>query len=372
MKKLWILIPLLVAVAIGFYLWQHYQSGDELPEGIMGSNGRLELERFDIASLNPGRVEQIMVEEGDEVEQDQILAKLSSSQSESQLMAAQAAEERAQQMVSQAQAGRKQGEQAVARAQAEVIARLEQQKVAKMELDNARQMHRENLISTSELNKRQAEYNAAVSAVQASRAAQSEAIAAVSRLDAQISEARAGVSQAKAQENAAASANDDMYIRSPKSGRVEYKIAKEGSVIAAGSKVVSLLDTEDVFMNIFLPNEQMSPLKVGDQARIVLDGIDKVWPAQISFIASEAQFTPKSVETQNEREKLMYKVRLKLPADVAKQHKGLLKGGMTGIGYVRRSADFSWPDFLSVQTEQPKQSSTPSSKALSNKQPKQQ
>ena len=79
----------------------------------------------------------------------------------------------------------------------------------------------------------------------------------------------------------AASANNDITIRSPKAGRVEYKIAEVGSVIASGSKVVSLLDPSDVSMNIFLPNREMSRLKVGDEARIVLDGIDAVFPARL-------------------------------------------------------------------------------------------
>ncbi|WP_019673962.1 HlyD family secretion protein [Psychrobacter lutiphocae] len=357
-NKLWLIILLLAVAIIGLFLWQQLHSDSKLPEGIVSSNGRLELERFDIASLYPGRVEDILVEEGEDVEQDQLLAKLSSTQSQSQLTAAQAGEQRAQQLVSQAKAGKAQGEQAVARAEAEIAARVEQQKVAKMELDNARQMRRENLISPSELNKRQAAYNGAVSAVQAARAARSEAVAALGRLDAQISEAQAGVAQARAQETAAASANDDMSIRSPKAGRVEYHIAKVGSVIAAGNKVVSLLDTSDVYMNIFLPNEQMSPLQVGDEARIILDGVDMVWPAEVSYIATEAQFTPKSVETQNEREKLMFKVRLKLPADTALQYKGLLKGGMTGNGYVRSSADVAWPENLQVRLSEASSTAT--------------
>lgn len=356
-KNIWILILLLAIAIIGFFFWQHYQSDSDLPEGIVSSNGRLEIERFDIASLYPGRVEEMLVDEGDDVEKDQLLALLSSTQSESKVTMAKADEQRAQQLVSQAKAGRAQGEQTVARAEAEINARLEQQKVAKLELDNARQMRREGLISPSELDKRLSAYNGAVAAVQAARAARSEAVAALSRLDAQISEAQAGVAQAQAQENAAASANDDMSIRSPKSGRVEYQIAKVGSVIAAGNKVVSLLDTSDVFMNIFLPNEQMSALKVGDEARIVLDGMDMIWPAEITYIANEAQFTPKSVETQNEREKLMFKVKLKLPAETALKYKGTLKGGMTGMGYVRTNTDTAWPENLKVKLAEPKSQS---------------
>lgn len=348
MKKLWILIPLIVVAAIGWYIWDQQQASD-LPAEIVGSNGRLELEQFDIASLYPGRIEEILVDEGDDVVADQLLARLSSTQSESQVMAAQATEQRARQMVSQAQAGRNQAEQTMARAQAEINAQREQQKVAKMDLDNARMMHDENLISNSELSSRLAAYNGATAAVQAAQAAYAEAQAAAQQIDAQIAEAKAGVSEAEAQQQAASSRNEDMQIRSPKDGRVEYRIAEVGSVIAAGNKVVSLLDTEDVFMNIFLPNEQMSRLQVGDDARIVLDGLDSVWPAQVTFVASEAQFTPKSVETQNEREKLMFKVRIRLPIDVAQKYKGLLKGGMTGNGYVRSSPDVAWPENLAVK-----------------------
>jgi len=93
----------------------------------------------------------------------------------------------------------------------------------------------------------------------------------------------------------------------------------------------------------------MSGLQVGNDARVVLDGLDSVWPAKVSFIASQAQFTRKSVETQNEREKLMFKVRIKLPVEIAKEYKGLLKGGMTGNGYVRSNTDVAWPSNLAIK-----------------------
>ena len=105
-------------------------------------------------------------------------------------------------------------------------------------------------------------------------------------------------------------------------------------------------------MNIFLPNGQMSRLKVDGEARIVLDGIDAVFPAQISFIATDAQFTPKAVETKNERAKLMFKIRLKVPVETALKYRGLLKGGMTGNGYVRMDEQTPWPADLAVRLPQ--------------------
>ena len=144
-----------------------------------------------------------------------------------------------------------------------------------------------------------------------------------------------------------------MAIRSPLAARVEYRLVEPGTVIGAGSRVISLLDPADVYMNVFLPNVTVSGLRVGDEARIVLDGIDAVLPAQVSFIASDAQFTPKAVETANEREKLVFRVKLKVPSEVAlRSHSipldaaGTLDDRPTLLSYIVNSMYFSslsWP-----------------------------
>lgn len=320
MKKLIVALLIAALAAGGWYAYKQ-QSRNELPEGFAQSNGRLELNRFDIAGLYPGRVQAVLVDEGSEVKEGDALVELSSATSTSRLEAAKAQKQRAQ--------------EAVARADAEIKAYEQQQKVAQMELSNAQNLKREELVSSAEVTKRLAARDGAAASVRAARAARAEAVAAVAAAQAQIDQA--------------ASANDDMTIRSPKTGRVEYKIAEVGSVIAAGSKVVSLLDPTDVSMNIFLPNAQAGRLKVGDEARIVLDSVDAVFPAKISFIATEAQFTPKSVETANEREKLVFKVKLKITPETASRYNRLLKGGMTGNGYVRTGAGQTWPSELAVK-----------------------
>ncbi|MDO4769895.1 MAG: HlyD family efflux transporter periplasmic adaptor subunit [Brachymonas sp.] len=319
-------LALLAALVLAGAAWYAHQahSAKALPVGFAQSNGRLELKRLDVASLYPGRVQAMRVDEGSEVKAGDVLAELSSDVSSSRLDLARAQQQRAQ--------------ESSARAEAEIKAHSQRLKVAQLELDNALKLRRDELASDSEVSKRRAERDSAAAAVQAARAAQAESLAAVQAAQAQMTEA--------------ASANSDMLIRSPQDGRVEYRLAEAGSVIAAGSKVVSLLDTADVSMHLFLPNEQASRLKVGDEARIVLDGWDAVWPARISFIASEAQFTPKNVETANERAKLVFKVRLKLPPEVARQYAGWLKGGMTGNGYVRTDAAQSWPAQLAVKLPQ--------------------
>ena len=348
MRKVLLAVSLAAAAGGGWWLYQQQES-TALPDFVFHSNGRLELNRLDVASLYPGRVERVLVAEGDAVKANEVLVELSSAQSSGQLAAAQAATLRAAELVQRARAGVTQAQQAIARADAEIAAYRQQQKVAKLELDNAKQMRREDLVSASELAKRQADFERATASVKAAQAARAEAQAAVAQGQAAVAEAEAGVKQATAQADTAASADADMAIRSPLTARVEYRLVEPGTVIGAGSRVISLLDPADVSMNVFLPNATVGGLRVGDEARLVLDGIDAVFPAQVSFIASEAQFTPKAVETADEREKLVFRVKLKVPADVAQRYDRLLKGGMTGDGYVRRDSSQAWPLALEVR-----------------------
>ena len=348
MRKVLLAVLLAAAAGGGWWLYQQ-QEATALPDFVFHSNGRLELNRLDVASLYPGRVERVLVAEGDAVKVNEVLVELSSAQSSGQLAAAQAATLRAAELVQRARAGVTQAQQAVAQADAEIAAYRQQQKVAKLELDNAKQMRREDLVSASELAKRQADFERATASVKAAQAARAEAQAAVAQGQAAVAEAEAGVKQATAQADTAASADADMAIRSPLTARVEYRLVEPGTVIGAGSRVISLLDPADVSMNVFLPNATVGGLRVGDEARLVLDGIDAVFPAQVSFIASEAQFTPKAVETADEREKLVFRVKLKVPAEVAQRYDRLLKGGMTGDGYVRRDSSQAWPLALEVR-----------------------
>ena len=324
MKIKYVILGLVVIGAVSFAVWKNQQLQAEELVGIAAVNGRLELKRLDVATLYPGRVEEILVQEGDEVKINQPLARLSSTISQTQ--------------VSGALAQKKRAAETVSRALAEIDARQQQAKVAKLELDNAFKLRRDNLISSTELERRQSAYNASLAAVNTTQAAKAEAEAAVAQAQAQLEKAQ--------------SQYEDMIIKAPKDGRLEYQIAEVGNVLGAGGKVVSVLDPTDTYINVFLTAQQMNQIKLGDDARIVIDGINAVFPAKITFVANNAQFTPKSVETTEERAKLMFKVKLQIPVDIALKYKGLLKGGMTAIGYVKYDPQAQWVERLDVKLPQ--------------------
>ena len=138
---------------------------------------------------------------------------------------------------------------------------------------------------------------------------------------------------------------DDSTLVAPCRGRVQYKLAQVGEVLAAGGRVLTTLDLSDVYLTIFLPASTAGRLIMGDDARVILDPFPQyVLPAKVTFIATEAQFTPKAVETSEEREKLMFRIKLSISPELLKQYSDEVKTGLRGIGYARTSPTATWPD----------------------------
>lgn len=404
-KSYYILIALILAVAVAFAVYMNYKrTADTTPEGFASSNGRLQLQNIDVASLRAGRVSQVLVHEGDLVEKGTPLVTLSSEELDTQLQGAEAAKSQAEAAKlqaegrkSQAQAAKARAEGAVTRAMgtekraeggyartqggvnqadAVIAAKKAQLQIALDNLNNTKALRKDDLVSIAELQQREQAYQAAKAEVLAAQAAKAqaaaggteaqagiaeaqsgiaeakaavaEAQAGINQAQAGIEQAQAGINQAQSQINRVKSIQSDMYVRAPQAGRVEYRIVEVGNVIAPGSKVVTLVDPNDVYLEIFLPTDSSNQVQIGSPARIVLDGIKAVFPAKVSFVANQSQFTPKSVETKNEREKMMYRVKLSLDPQVASRYQTLLKGGMTAQGYVQLDPSKAWSKDLEV------------------------
>jgi HlyD family secretion protein len=136
-------------------------------------------------------------------------------------------------------------------------------------------------------------------------------------------------------------------LTSPVTGRVLYRLAEPGEVLAAGGKAVTLVNLEDIYMEIFLPSEQAATLKLGSEARIVVDYMPKrAVPAYVSFVSPEAQFTPKQVETLEEREKLVFRVRVRIPPELVAPRIEHVKTGLRGVAYVKLRPSIEWPPAL--------------------------
>ncbi|KAK0332074.1 hypothetical protein LTR94_026367, partial [Friedmanniomyces endolithicus] len=142
---------------------------------------------------------------------------------------------------------------------------------------------------------------------------------------------------------------NDSSLRAPRDGRVQYRVAQPGEVVTAGGRVLSLVDLSDVTISFFLPATAAGRVAIGSEARIVLDAIpDYPIPARISFVADVAQFTPKTVETQSEREKMMFRVKARIDPALLRKHIAQVKTGLPGMAYVRIDPGVAWPASLAA------------------------
>jgi HlyD family secretion protein len=202
-----------------------------------------------------------------------------------------------------------------------------------VELERARTLQKRDFIAASTVDQRQAERDVAAAAVIAAEAGVGDSTAAREAAEAAVARLQVVL--------------DDLTLTAPVSGRVEYKLAQPGEVLAAGGQIVSLLDLTDVYMTIFLPTPLAGRVGLGSDARIVLDAApDYVVPATVSFVAAEAQFTPKFVETENEREKLMYRIKLQIDPKLLETYRDYVKAGLTGDAYVKVDSAAVWPENL--------------------------
>lgn len=308
---------LLLLVAGAVFLLIRYNRPEPLPPGIAAGNGRLEATEVDVASKVAGRLASVAAREGDDARRGQVLAELDVDDLRAQLRAAVA-------QIGQARA-------AVAASRAALAGAASQQKLARLTLERSGQLVRKGFISGDRLDRDE-------SAVQTADAASA---AARSRLG----EAGEAVAAAAAKADALQIAIADATLKAPVAGRVLYRLAEPGEVLAAGGKVLTLLDLADVYLAIYLPTDEAGKVALGSPARIVLDALPgRPIPARVVFVAPRSQFTPKEVETRNEREKLMFRVKLRVDPDWLAAHADLAKPGMPGMGYVRTAADAPWPD----------------------------
>jgi HlyD family secretion protein len=210
--------------------------------------------------------------------------------------------------------------------------------LAKQNLDRSLQLAQDKVIE-------QKQVDADVTQEQSAKAAWEAATALVSSADAAIEVATAKIEVVK-------SDLADAVLKSPCSGRVEYRLVEPGEVIPAGGKVVTLLDITDVYMTFFLPTTAAGKVAIGADARIVLDALPGLpIPAKVSFVSPTAQFTPKEVETRTEREKLMFRVKVRIDPELLKHYAARVKTGLPGMGYVQLDATAAWPEALKTREQ---------------------
>ena len=298
----------------GAYWWQTRQGG--LPLGIVSGNGRIEADEIDIDTKFAGRIAEMLADEGDMVKPQQVLARMDTRDIEASLKKSEAQVQGAQQSLDEARAN--------------VVQQKSEVTLAQQELDRTSALVKRGFATNELLDQRRQSLNGATAALNMATDRVGEAARA---LDAATHDAELY------KVNIA-----DNTLVAPRDGRIQYRIANIGEVLPAGGKVFTMLDIEYVYMDIYLPTNEAGKVKIGADARIVLDAVPNVAiPAKVLFVATQAQFTPKTVETKDERDKLMFRVRVKIDPERLRARAASVRSGLPGVAYVKYDPQLAWP-----------------------------
>lgn len=305
----------------------------DVPEGFAASNGRLEATDYYISAKRAGRIAEVLVNEGDTVEAGQTVARMDTEELEAAVREAQA-------NIAQAEAKRKVAVANKGYAGAQVAVRQADHQYARSTYARSQTLVRTGAVSEQEAEVDLARKSATGAEVVGSRAQVAQAQSEIDAAQAEIQAGRAQVERLQAEIS-------DAVLTAPIRGRVERRLAEPGEVLASGGRVLSMLDLSDVFMYIFLPTDVAGKVALGSEARIVLDAApNNPIRAAVSFVSPEAQFTPKTVETAEERFNLTFRVKLQIDKARLREFEPLVKAGIPGVGYVRINPNASWPDSL--------------------------
>lgn len=316
-----ILVALVAAAAVIGGAWWFTHRGPALPPDIAWSNGRLEADAIDIDTKFPGRIAVILADEGDIVHEGQVVARMDTRDLEASL--------------GQAEAQIEQAEHSIAAARAELDQAASQVKLNAQQLQRARTLLAQGFQTQEVVDQRQSAFDVARAVF----------IAAQARIDTSTAARDAARHSAELiRVNIA-----DNALTAPKDGPIEYRLANVGEVLGAGGHVFTMLDMGYVYMDIFLPSSEAGRVALGADARIVLDAEpDAPLPAKVVFVAAQNQFTPKMVETKSERDRLMFRVRVRIDPELGRSEAAQLRAGAPGLGYVLLDRRATWPKDLQL------------------------
>jgi HlyD family secretion protein len=348
-KKLRTAIIVVLAAGAALWAWRSLRPHG-LPEGFASSNGRIEATEIDIDAKIAGRIREILVKEGDLIAAGQVLARMDTDvlqaqrrEAEAQLKEALVAVETAKLVVAQREAEK-------LAAQAVVEQRAAELDAAEKRFVRSEPLEKERAVTAQQVDDDRARVQAGRAAVSAAKAQVAASDAAIGTARSQIVRAMSSVEGARASIQRIQADIDDSELKSPKGGRVQYKVAEAGEVVAAGGRVLNLVDLTDVYMTFYLPTATAGRIPQGADVHLVLDAFPQyVLPAKATFVADVAQFTPKTVQTEEERLKLTFRIKAYIDPELLRKYITQVKTGLPGVAYVRLDPKAEWPSQLQLR-----------------------
>ena len=353
MKKI-IIVLVIIAVAGSVFYWVVNYRANAIyrNKAFVCGNGRLEATELSISTKLAGRVEAIYVNDGDFVTKGMLLALMQTDVLEAELSQAKARHQQSLASLAAAQAAVALRKSELDVAAASVLQKESSYNGAKKRFERAARLLKDSAVSQQDYEVDETYFQNCAAELAAARAAREKAANAITAAAAEVDGCRANINAALADISRIQADLNDCRLTAPLDGRVQYRIAQVGEVLPSGGKILDMIDLSDVYMTFFLPERAAGKVALATPVRLVLDAApDMPIPAEISYVSSTAQFTPKTVETAVERQKLMFRVKARIAPQLLKKHLHLVKTGLPGVAWVKLDPAEPWPDFLRLRSE---------------------
>jgi HlyD family secretion protein len=298
---------LLVIAGVAFFLVRRGASG-----GPLEATGTVEATESALGFTAPGRLQVLRVDEGDTVAAGAPLASLDRSETQARRDQAAAQADAARAQLRELQRGSRPEEIASARAEAKAAA--DQLGEAERNADRLRALNEKKVVS-------QQDYDQAATALDVARSRSTQAQQQLKMVEAgprkeRIDTAQAQLDAAEASVKTLDATLAQMQIVAPFRGVITVRHHQRGEIVPAGSPVVTVLNRDDRWVRIYVPEDRIGAVRVGQPAHIDSDTFkNRDYTGVVTTISSEAEFTPKTVQTREERVKLVYAVKVKITGD---------------------------------------------------------
>lgn len=360
-KKQMLLVPLALALAgVGYVALDRWVWKSGLPEGLIQANGRIEGDHVTIAGKFPGRVQELLAREGTTVQGGQVLIRLDDRQTRAQVEQAKRAFEEAEARVQamhedlavlnlHVPLAIEAADAEVAESKAKVGKAVAVEKEAKSDAQRFRELAEKDEASTQQREQADLKWQVARKEIAIAKATlaqaqknQAQAELGWKRIRAKEAEVEALERQrdrAEARLEEVESILADLTITAPTNGTITTRMVDVGEVVAAGAPLLELVDLDRLYLKVYVPEVQIGKVRLDLPARIYTDAFpDQPFEAAVRYIASKAEFTPKEVQTPDERVKLIYAVKLYVKANP--DHR--LTPGLPADAVIRWREDVAW------------------------------
>ena len=305
MKKIFLFLGTFFLVGVVIFLMHHFSR--RIDQGVLAVSGNVEATEVDIGFKSAGRIVELFAEEGQRVNKGDKIATLDSAELESHVSQSRAYLSETMARLQELRTGSR--PQEVEQARAECSRAEAELSKAKKDLDRAEVLFKNGAISAQKMDASQEVYNVSFSRHQ--KALESLSLVKEGPRKEEIRVAANRVKQAASALRGSEERVKDTVIYAPLSGVVMRRNVEQGEIVSPGTPVYTVGDLANPWIKVYVKEDRLGLVKLGQKARISVDSYPgKVYEGNITYISSEAEFTPKNVQTQEERVKLVFGVKV--------------------------------------------------------------